>query len=271
MRRVSGNSVLALVVALVLVAAACGGDDGGSDDTTTTTTAAAASGGGSDGGDDTTTTTVAAATTTTEVSVSGDSDSTWCRGLRQASEETAGPGAIDFLTATPEELGEAFEAVRNAFAEAADSAPSEIADDVDVLLTFFELFVEKGNAADWNFLALANDPDFASTFEDPTFAQAAERVDAYSRDVCGVDFSTFADAGSAPAPPGGGTDADDPVSIVLGTIGIPRALFTDEQIACVTEELGEEFVASVTPDWVATAEALEALIVAVEACEIDLG
>jgi hypothetical protein len=263
-----GIRVLTLVVVLALVAAACGGDDGGSDDATTTTASSA----GSDGEENATTTTAAPATTTTEAVVSGDSDSAWCRGLREASEETAGPGALDIMTATPEELGQAFEAVRDTFAEAADSAPPEIAGDVDVLLAFFETFVDKGNAAEWNLLALASDPEFAATFEDPSFEQAANRVDAYSREVCGVDFSTFADAGTAPPAPGGGdADEDDPVSIVLGTLGIPRALFTDEQIECVTEELGEEFVASVTPDWVPTPEAVEALAAAVDACDLDLG
>jgi len=268
MRRFGGIRVLVLVLALVLVATACGGGD--SDDTTTTT--AAASDGGSDGGSNTTTT-AADTTTTTEASVSGDSDSTWCRELRRVSEETEGPGAINFLTATPDELQETFEAVLGAFTEAADSAPPEIADDVDVLLAAYESFVEKGNEVEWNLLALADDPDFAATFEDPAIEQAADRIDAYGRDVCGVDFSSFADAGgAAPPPPGGGdADADDPVSIVLSTIGIPRALFTDEQIECVTDELGEEFVASVTPGWVATPEALEALLAAVDACEIDLG
>jgi hypothetical protein len=265
MRWLRATRVLALILALALIATACGGDDGGSGDTTTTTASAS-----SDGDGDTTTTTPAPTTTTADVSVSGDSDSAWCRGLRQASEETAGPGAIDLLTATPEELGRAFEAVLDTFTEAADSAPPEIADDVDVLLTFFAAMVEKGRDADWNLLALANDPEFGATVDDPAFEQAANRVDAYSRDVCGVDFSTFADAGGAPTTPGGG-DEEDPVSIVLGALGIPRALFTDEQIACVTEELGEEFVASVTPGWVATPEALEALLVAVDACEIELG
>lgn len=271
MQRLRGIRVLALVMALAMITTACGGSD--SEDTTTT--AAAASGGGDDGGDggdDTTTTTTAPTTTTTEVSVSGDGDSDWCRELRRVSEETEGPGDIDILTATPEELGRAFETVLDAFSEAADSAPSEIADDVDVLVNAYATFVEKGKEANWNLLALANDPDFAATFDDPAIEQAGDRIDAYGRDVCGVDFSTLADTSGAPPGPGGGDGSDDdPVSIVLSTIGIPRALFTDEQIECVTEELGEEFVASVTPGWVATPAAIEALLAAVDACEIELG
>ena len=266
MQRLRGIRVLALVLALALVATACGGGD--SEDTTTTT--AAPSGAGGDGGDDTTTTTAAPTTTTTEVSVSGDSDSEWCRELRRVSEETGGPGDIDFLTATPEELGRAFETVLDAFSEAADSAPPEIADDVDIMVDAYAAFVEKGQQADWNLLTLANDPEFAATFDDPAIEMAADRMDAYGREVCGVDFSTLADTGAAPPGPGGGdAGTDDPVSIVLGTIGIPRALFTDEQIECVTDALGEEFVASVTPDWVPTPEAIQALLAAVDACEIE--
>lgn len=260
--------ILIVVTALALIATACGGDDGGSDDATPTTAASS----NSDGGADTTTTTAAATTTTTEVSVSGDSDSTWCRELRRVSEENASPGDLNFMTATPEEIKEAFETVLATFEEAADSAPPEIEDDVQVLLAAYGTFVAKGNEAGWNLLAMGNDPEFQAAFDDPAIEQAADRIDAYARDVCGVDFSTLADAGGPPTAPGGGeADDDDPVSIVLGALQIPRALFTDEQIECITEELGEEFVASVTPDWVPTPAAIEALLAAVDACGIELG
>ena len=119
---------------------------------------------------------------------------------------------------------------------------------------------------------MADDPEFAGAFDNPTVTQAANRVDAYIREVCGVDFTTLGDGGTATPPAGGGdVDADDPVGIVLNALQLPPSLFSEEQIACITDELGEEFVDSVTPDWTPTPEALDALFTAVEACGISLG
>lgn len=265
MLRMRRSRVSALLVALALLAGACGGGD--SEDATTTTTSAPS---GNDGG--TSDTTVAETTTTTAPDVSGDSDSAWCRELRRITEEDGGPSGIDFLTATPDELRENFESVLSSFREAEDLAPPEIEDDVSVMVEAYATFVSKGNEVGWSLNALVNDPEFLTTFDAPEIQAAADRMDAYSTDVCGVDFTTLAASPGTVGPPDvGDIDADDPVGIVLGVLGLPRSLFSDDEVACVVEELGDEFVESITPEWTPTPDALDALFTAVEACGISLG
>lgn len=260
-----GVRLIALLVALAMLAAGCGGGED-SDEATTTTTVAPGDAGNTD-----TTVADATTTTTTQPEASGDGDSEWCRQLRIVSEEA--PPTFNFLTATADELRERFEGVLDSFMEAADIAPPEIEADVEVMVEAYGAFVARGNELEWSINALANDAEFAASFDDPAISAAADRMDAYSRDVCDVDFTALAGApSSGPIGPGTGeVDEDDPVGIVLNALGLPRALFTDEQVACVVEELGEDFVESITPEWTPTAEAVEVLLAAVDACGIALG
>jgi len=264
MRQQRWIRILTMVFALALLATACGGDDGESSATTTTTTSAAAGGDGGEGdasSNDTTTTTGAAP-------VSGDSGSSWCDQVRRASEEDS-PVDLNFLTASPAEIRASFEVLLGFFEDAAEIAPDEIDGDVDMVLAAYRLFVDKGNSANWDLFALAEDQEFISSFEDPALEEAANRIDAYNRDVCGVDFTTFMESETGDAPPE--TVSDDPVEILLNSFGLPVDLFPAEAIECMREELGAEFEAKVTPDYVPSTEDIELLIAAVDACGIDIG
>ena len=270
MRTLRGYRVLTLVLALALLATACGGGD--SDDTTTTT-AASSSDGGSDSGNETTTTTVAATTTTTEVSVSGDSDSTYCRRVRAADESDETPLDFSFFGKTPEELEAQFEANLEVFAEWVSIAPDDIKDAAQTVYNAYEAFVNRGNELLWDLEAMADDEVLNSGFDTPELDTASEVLDAYSRDVCGVDFTTIADPGgqAPPTSPGGGDDETDAVSILLGSFGLPVDFFPEEAIECMRTELGPEFEAKITPDYVLTAEDTALLFAAIDACELNIG
>ena len=252
---------VAIIMTLALVAGACGGDDSGGDATTAATTTTTTAAGEGDVAADTTTTTAAEP-------VSGDSGSVWCDRIRQAASE-ASPVDVNFLTATPAEIQAQFETTVGLFEEMAEIAPSEIDDDVDTVLAAYRRFVELGNEASWDLFALANNTEFAAAFEDPSIGAAADRMDAYNRDVCGVDFLSFAGPDSGP-PPGGEVD-DDPIAIALQAFQLPADLFSDEDIQCLRDEVGAEFEAGITPGWVPSPEETATLLAAVSACGITLG
>jgi len=255
---------LTFVIALALVATACGGGgDEASDDPTTTTTTSPGDGGGTDDGSSDPTT-----TTTTAAPVSGDSDSSYCDRIRETTE--GDQTGLDFnpLGKTPQEIQALFERNLEVFEDWEDQAPDEIKDDASVLVEAFRTIVERGNELEWNLQALVDDPVF-NAFDTAEVTAAADNLDAYTRDVCGVDFSTLGDPGSSPGP--GSDEPQDAVSILLGTFGIPAGFFSEDDIECLREGLGSEFEAKITPDYVLTPQDAELLAAAIEACDISLG
>ena len=266
MQRLRGIRVLVLVLALALVATACGGGD--SEDTTTT--APASSDGGSGGGDETTTTTAAVTTTTAQVSVSGDSDSTYCRRVREADESDESPLDFDFFGKTPEELEAQFAANLEVFADWVSIAPGEIEDSAQIVYDAYETFVDRGNELNWDLEAMADDEVFNTGFDSPELDAATAVLDAYSRDVCGVDFTTSADPGG-PATPPTSDDETDAVTILLGQFGLPAEFLPVEVIECMREELGPEFEAKITPDYILTSEDAALLTEVVSTCGFNLG
>lgn len=247
---------IAVLIALALIAGACGGDDSGGDATTTTT----ASSGGGDGA-------AAATTTTTEAEpVSGDSGSTYCDRVRQAEASSDSPLDFSFFGKSAEELEAQFAANLAIFETWVDIAPSEIEDDAEIVFQFYRKFVERGNELEWNLEAMADDEVFNAGFDDPALDTAAVNIENYSRDVCGVDFGTTG-SGATP-PPASGGDSDDAVSILLSSFGIPAGLISEDDIACLRGELGEEFEAKITPDYELTEQDSALLLAAVGECGI---
>ncbi len=254
--------LIAVVLGLVLVASACGGGDSSSD-TSTTATPTTAGGGGGDAAD---------TTTTTEAEpVAGDSGSTYCDLIRALEDEDAeSPISFNFLGMTPEQLEAQFETIIAVYEEWADIAPTEIEEDVNILFSAFRALFERAKALNWNLLALADDPEFIGTFEDPAFETAANNIDAYTRDVCGVEFTTTADPGSA-GPPATTDPGDDPIAIALNAFQLPAGLFSEDDIECLREEVGPEFEASITPGWIPGQEDIATLLAALDSCEIAPG
>jgi len=253
----------AAVLGLVLVATACGGGDSSSD--TTTTTAATTGGGSTDGSDDTTTTTT---TTTEPEQVSGDSGSDYCERVRDAEASNDSPLDFSFFGKTPAQLQAQFESNLKVFEQWKDVAPGEIDDDIDVIFNFYKTFVDRATELEWNLEAMADDEVFNTAFDDPAVDAAGDNIDKYTLDVCGVDFSATADPGT--------DDGDgqlDPVSIVLNAlpITIPDGLLSADDIACMSDEMGSEFIDAVTPDYVVTQADIALLVAAADTCGIEFG
>ncbi len=244
-----------VAVVLALVAAACG--SGESEGTTTTTTTTIEAG------------PVAATTTSTtqQEAPSGDSGSTYCERLRAIQDEgDESPLSFSFFNMTPAEIEAQFKQNLEIFEEWVEIVPSEIEDAAIVVLEAYKKFVARGNELGWNLEAMGNDPEFNASFDDAALTAAADRLDAYSRDVCGVEFSTDTDPGS-----GDGQTSDDPIAIVLNAFQLPASLFSEDDIECIRAEVGAEFEASITPDWVPSSEDIEVLLGAIDACGISLG
>ena len=256
---------LTFIIALALVATACGGGSDDSSDDPTTTSTVAGGGGDNDGGSSASTTTTP---TTAPAQVSGDSGSGYCDRIRDTSE--GDQDGLDFnpLGKTPQQLQALFEANLEVFEGWENLAPDEIKDDAAVIIEAFRGIVERANELEWDLQALASDPAF-NAFDSAEVTAAADNLDAYSRDVCGVDFSTLGDSGAAPGP--GGDEPQDAVTILMRSFGIPAGFFSDEAIECLRQALGPEFEAKITADYVLTAEDTLLLADAFEVCEISLG
>ena len=160
---------MTLGIALLLVMAACGGDDGdtattaGSDDETTTTTSGSDNGdGGGNGG-------------------SGPgADSDFCMFLDEIEQEQ---DAI--LTLTPEALEDAMDRTLDLADQAADIAPSELDNEVDILFTGFEGLVDA--LADINYDPFTNQAAFIADprvvyLDSAEYETAGTAVDEYCGD-----------------------------------------------------------------------------------------
>ncbi len=246
------------LLAFALVATACGG---GSDDEGSATTA-----GGTD----------SATTTTTESSerVSGDSDSDWCRQAREvAAGEEDSPLQFDFLQAGSGDLEKLFKDNQDAYAEIARLAPSEIKDDVDFFRGVFDSMIQMGDAAGWNLATMANDPAFIETFSDPDLEAAANRIDQYTQDVCGVDFGAEFGA-DVPGPgdvPGPDFGDDGVATEILELLFLPRSAVSDAQVECLNTEVGAQYPDGLPDDLLRDPALFDVLNAAVETCGLIPG
>ena len=149
-----------MVAALALVGASCGGDDDATDD-------------------------AGAADTSSEDADSGDNDDAgnddagndeWCDLVESAEFDT--PQLDDLDINDPESVENAFQEVVDLMEEAADRAPDEIEDDVELLVDQAKTFFEALKDADFNFL----DVDQAA-LENTEADAASDRIDEF----CGFD------------------------------------------------------------------------------------
>lgn len=245
--------ILTWLVVIALVATGCGGgdgDDGGAGDTTTTTTDAGPV-------DDST-------TTTTLPDMTGDSGSTWCQRVREAVEsDEPSPLSFNFFGLTTQQLQEQFERNLEVFEEWADLAPPEIEDAVDQFVDGFRTVVDIGNEANWDINVLANDAEFDSAFGEDIDA-AGNAIDAYNRDVCGVElgFDSASGATSTTLP-----DEDDFVAQLFGTL--TASLIPQEARDCLNEELADHFPGPLPAGYVPTQADFEAFDAAAQTCEVE--
>lgn len=183
------TTLLAALVAGALTLAACGGDDSGATvagDGAATTMAAATTAAP-------TTAAAAADTSTTAVDADfsgSDSDElcTFARDIEDRTQDTDLFGSTDPVQAEKDwnELLEVMETAESI-------APPEIQGDFGILRDGFASIVELLRDYDYDFLAVmqAGEADPAelerlAVFDDPEYQAAAERIDVYFDEVCGI-------------------------------------------------------------------------------------
>ncbi len=227
--------LVAAAMALTLVAGACGSDDEGelgsagtdATDDAQTSTDDASDGDGDDDGE----------------AMTGDSGSDWCDAVRSAADGDASPLDFDVFTLTPDEIVARFNENMAELERWQDQAPPEIETQVGTLVGAFQTLNDKVNEAGGDLLSLGSDPEFLATFDAPELTAAADDIDAYSRDVCGVDLGVDlgGDAGApdVSVPPAGG--GEDAATQLLEQFGLPLGFLDDDQIACINDELATAF------------------------------
>jgi hypothetical protein len=218
-----------MVAALALAGGACGGDDDG-DATEDATEDAADPGDTSDASND-----------DEDSDDGGDGETNeWC-----ALMEGAETPAFDELDITdPDSVESAFEEVVDLIEEAADSAPDEIEDDVQILADQFETFFDELEEADFNFAEIDQ-----TALDSPEADAASERIDEF----CGLepdagetvttdDAAAPDDTGAAPA--GGDGTVEAELMRQFTAIGM-----TEDQASCMVDNLDmEEVVANGATD-----------------------
>jgi hypothetical protein len=246
---------VATVMAVVLLASACGGDDEaelgsvGNGETTTTDQDQAAG----DGDDE---------------PVTGDAGSDWCDAIRDAADDEASPIDFDLLGLTPQEMEARLTENVAVLEDWEAKAPPEIDEQVNTMVDAFRTVVSRADEAEWDLATLATDPAFLGAFDAPELESAADDIDAYSRDVCGVDLGVAAvgtggvTTPSVPATEGGAATE------FLETFGLPPNFLDDEQLACVTAELEATFPGGIPSELTLNAETIELFDTVGSACGI---
>jgi hypothetical protein len=155
---------VALIAVLALAGAACGDDD---DDAGVTDggTGATVEGEAADSGDS---------------GDSGDGGGDWCDLARELDADESVLDDLDFTD--PESLEDAFRQVVDTIENAADEAPDEIRDDVNLIADGFNDLVDELERVDFNFL----DVD-SSVLDNPELEAASDRIADYNERVCGIE------------------------------------------------------------------------------------
>lgn len=268
------TKIAALLLAIGLVAAACGGDDEpelASADTSDTDASAADDAGDGSPDDGAADETAAEATDDNddEPAMSGDSGSAWCDAIR--SEPDSGPD-FNLLGLSPDQIEVTFTSNVAAIERWEDMAPPEISNQVTTLADAFRSLVGQAEEANWDLAVLANDPDFFATFDAPEIGAAADDIDAYARDVCGVDLEAAIDDGASAPDASTAPAGDDLASQFLAEFGLPPGFLTPDQLECVNAELEVAFPDGVPADFtINNEEALTTFSDIGDACTLGLG
>jgi hypothetical protein len=185
----------AAAAASLLLLAACGGDDGGS-----------ASGGG-DFCD-------LFATTDAQMDALGGDDMPF-----------GDPDAIENMFTT------AVEGIENV----SRSAPDELSDEFDILNDAFGRLLDKLKEADFDFFALANDPELAELMESPEVENAQDTISEYTLEECGIDLDD--DGGSDEGSTDEGTTDEGTTDEDMSDISIPLDGTEIEQITALYQSM----------------------------------
>jgi hypothetical protein len=85
----------------------------------------------------------------------------------------------------PAQLRTLFKDLQAAVKQAVDVAPSEIKSDVTLLAGFYNDFATALDKVNYDFTKVP--PDISRKLQDPQFQAAATRLDAYTKQVCGLN------------------------------------------------------------------------------------
>jgi hypothetical protein len=85
----------------------------------------------------------------------------------------------------PAQLRTIFKDLQVAVKQAVDVAPSEIKADVTLLANFYNDFAAALEKVNYDFTKVP--PDISRKLQDPQFQQATTRLDAYTKQVCGLN------------------------------------------------------------------------------------
>lgn len=106
----------------------------------------------------------------------------WCTGMRQI-EELETEFELD-EDQSSEQTGAYFRQAGDLFRRAVASAPGDIKDDAQMVLTWFDRYTDEMENADWDFENLSEDTTIFQ--EDPELDAASDRMDAYNESECGI-------------------------------------------------------------------------------------
>jgi hypothetical protein len=217
----SARGLTATLLATVLLVAACGDADE------------------AETGADTTVTTAAEADT----GFTGDDSDRFCELARELDDQ-------DPFEQGEFDLAEAFRDAVDSIDEIIGVAPAEIRGDFETLQEGLQEVALAIEEADGDLFAV--DPERLESLEDARYEQAADRIDTYLRDVCGIEIED--DELEPPA-----IDLQDAEAGLAGLLGI-----TEEEARCLIEESGLEELDPENPD-------IGALFGAFDACGVELG
>jgi hypothetical protein len=124
--------------------------------------------------------------TTSTLVFTGDPASAFCTLLREV--EVA--GLLDEEAASTAEVEAGFTTVLDVLARVAEQAPEELREDTALVLAGVAALDDALRAVGYSYEALAADPDLAvevsRSANDPAFAVANQRIEAYKGQVCGL-------------------------------------------------------------------------------------
>jgi hypothetical protein len=220
----SARGLTATLLATVLLVAACGdadeADGAGTAAETTVTTAAEA-----------------------DTGFTGEDSDRFCELARELDDQDPfEQGDLD--------LAEAFRDAVTSVDEIIGVAPAEIRSEFETLREGLQEVASAIEDADGNLFAV--DPERLESLEDPRYERAADRIDAYLRDVCGIEIDD--------------DELDPPMIELEGAEGGLAGLLgiTEDEARCLLEESGLEELDPENPD-------IAALFEAFDVCGVELG
>lgn len=144
----------------------------------------------------TTTLLIGALATVTMLGACGDdsgggavSEKAFC-GMIQDYKDKANSFDSAFTSNDPKEIETAFTTMQGVLHDLDDAAPSDVKKDLDVMLSTVDRMISIFDKYDWDFTKLATAPEFeelSADLDSQEMSDASDRLDAYSKDTCGID------------------------------------------------------------------------------------